>query len=1452
MRFGKNILSQYLRSNCELALYLSLFEPEEAKAKGLPAPLEARSSTDSLKRAGIEQESFIYRLVERGFGSTCIRGEWKQEELRDTPIAEALSTVHDAPAILLQPRLDLSTRQKVVFARFGVSKADQDVLPELRAFIPDIVLVEAARPGDCELQPDGARLSLDDSDTRLALTVIDVKHAREANPSYEAEVVLYALMLSNWLDLNGFSDRFFVRADGFLWTRKGLENDGLRTAVEAGERDPHKLIEAIRTDLSPVNLPIYIQAVRRLFSETLPAVIKKGEDDVEALEWHVSASCGSCDWLGYKDWISAKDLKEIGEEGLKRYCYNRAASCDHLSRVPLVTKGSRRTLENAGITTVAELAQIDGDHSVFMQHSRLQADRRSIPGYAEALTAARVGNDDVRKDGSLASYADLNVFISVNFDPGSGLITGVGLRADFRPHTPFGQAKIETDNPRWVEAWITAKKSHEAERVTVLAMLEKLAEILAFVEDTSPGKGGPHAKETSVQFLFWTGHQFEELCLALGRHLHHVLFERKQPKRTSPDYRRDRLLRALFWLFPSEEIQRKADIDPPHPAIAFVCDVARRLVRIPAEHALTLMNVYEHYRYGMEDGKRPYMPDRFYWDPLSDGIPRERIYEIWHCNTSESASITRAGKEVSVVQLLSSFHDAITQQLKALSSITYQLRKDFKPKLTATASGVSLTVPSWTNSVATDSKLWLAWAKFENQYSSACNYATFLQDPDEIESSNQGLRLERRLDVLPNGDMVFQCSPGSSNSKIRAVDEYLCMAPDTIPGCLAQNRRVHLADGDIDPDAAFLNPRLYRLTGCTLISFDRVRNIAVVRWNKFYGETREEMQSLRDSLLTKFADEFSESVTLLSSLGSDATVKRAERILCEVGNPPNAKPSENALAALGLQAAPKTKGTSAITPVSRVLWEADSLANEAVPATFECADIERVSMVHALNKSQIGALEAADTRRLTLIWGPPGTGKTKTCAALLQALVERRSVSARGAPYAILVTGPTYKAVMELANRLISALSDAGQNVPCYYLRSSTRADDFKPVKVPNSSVETIELEADHEDDRFVGMMKRLTEGSDLVIVATVMHQCGRLTEQWARVTKVISPILPLFDFVLIDESSQVDMANATGPLALLKPDFQLIVAGDHLQMPPVFQTEPPLGAEYLVGSLQTYLIKRFEVRPQTLLINYRSHTDIVAYTKRLGYPAELQAAYPDTALHWINDPRASSETLDTNSFAASKAWASCLDSKQPIVAVTHRDGLSGQANPFEASCVTAIARIQFDAGSQHLDNRGQSLEHTPWSPDEFWKRGIGVVTPHRAQRAEVVKALSRAFPDHDPLLIEDAVDTVERFQGGERHLVLISFGVGDPDVIDGEERFLLQLERANVAISRAMAKCILIMSEEMAEHIPSDRKAAADAHALRGIIDEWCARRQIFTVHLPDGSSREIIVRTRSNHLPA
>src|SRR5262249_52748163 len=122
---------------------------------------------------------------------------------------------------------------------------------------------------------------------------------------------------------------------------------------------------------------------------------------------------------------------------------------------------------------------------------------------------------------------------------------------------------------------------------------------------------------------------------------------------------------------------------------------------------------------------------------------------------------------------------------------------------------------------------------------------------------------------------------------------------------------------------------------------------------------------------------------------------------------------------------------------------------------------------------------------------------------------------------------------------------------------------------------------------------------------------------------------------------------------------------------------------------------------------------------------------------------------------------------------------------------------------------------------------GIGSVTTHKAQKALVIRSLMKLFPAADPQKVYECVDTVERFQGGERQTIIVSFGVGDTDVIEGEEAFLMQMERTNVAVSRAMAKCIVLMPQSLAYHLPSDQKAADTSIAIKSYVEEFCTHRE-------------------------
>jgi hypothetical protein len=143
------------------------------------------------------------------------------------------------------------------------------------------------------------------------------------------------------------------------------------------------------------------------------------------------------------------------------------------------------------------------------------------------------------------------------------------------------------------------------------------------------------------------------------------------------------------------------------------------------------------------------------------------------------------------------------------------------------------------------------------------------------------------------------------------------------------------------------------------------------------------------------------------------------------------------------------------------------------------------------------------------------------------------------------------------------------------------------------------------------------------------------------------------------------------------------------------------------------------------------------------------------------------------------------------------------------------------------LDTGGDMTKSKAFSDSEFFKYGIGIVTPHKAQKALVLRKLIELFPKAHPEAVFEAVDTVERFQGSERDTIIVSYGVGDTDIIEGEEEFLLQLERTNVAVSRARAKCIILMPKSLAYHLPTDQKAAETSIALKSYLEEFCANHQ-------------------------
>jgi hypothetical protein len=67
-------------------------------------------------------------------------------------------------------------------------------------------------------------------------------------------------------------------------------------------------------------------------------------------------------------------------------------------------------------------------------------------------------------------------------------------------------------------------------------------------------------------------------------------------------------------------------------------------------------------------------------------------------------------------------------------------------------------------------------------------------------------------------------------------------------------------------------------------------------------------------------------------------------------------------------------------------------------------------------------------------------------------------------------------------------------------------------------------------------------------------------------------------------------------------------------------------------------------------------------------------------------------------------------------------------------------------------------------------------------------------------------IDTVERIQGQERDVVVVSLTASDEEHIKAEKDFLMMPNRMNVSFTRPRTKLIVVGSKKLFRMIPADR----------------------------------------------
>jgi len=86
-------------------------------------------------------------------------------------------------------------------------------------------------------------------------------------------------------------------------------------------------------------------------------------------------------------------------------------------------------------------------------------------------------------------------------------------------------------------------------------------------------------------------------------------------------------------------------------------------------------------------------------------------------------------------------------------------------------------------------------------------------------------------------------------------------------------------------------------------------------------------------------------------------------------------------------------------------------------------------------------------------------------------------------------------------------------------------------------------------------------------------------------------------------------------------------------------------------------------------------------------------------------------------------------------------------------------------------------------------------------------------------------VDTVDRFHGQERDLIIASYTVADRDFVGSEADFILDPRRFNVPLTRARSKFVMLVCDAVVAHyLPADAEVARDADHLQLFVENHCS----------------------------
>lgn len=254
-------------------------------------------------------------------------------------------------------------------------------------------------------------------------------------------------------------------------------------------------------------------------------------------------------------------------------------------------------------------------------------------------------------------------------------------------------------------------------------------------------------------------------------------------------------------------------------------------------------------------------------------------------------------------------------------------------------------------------------------------------------------------------------------------------------------------------------------------------------------------------------------------------------------------------------------------------------------------------------------------------------------------------------------------------------------------------------------------------------------------------------------------------DLLVIDEAGQFSLAKT---LAVSRAADRLLLLGDPQQLPQVSQGSHPDPVD---ASALGWLLGEEPVLPTGhgyfLETTWRMHPALTAPVSRLSYAGRLRSEESVTAARSLSGVAAGLHVLR----------------------VDHHDN---------ATFSVEEAEVVLDLAHELLGRTWRA----PDDPDAAVGRPLGqrdlcVITPYNAQ-----VGLLRAMLD-EAGLVDVPVGTVDRFQGREAAVVIVSMAASAQADVSRGVGFLLDRHRLNVAVSRGQWAAFVVRSVALGDVVP-------------------------------------------------